>query len=205
MEKNVVGSKPEKAEGGAKRSAARRATQTIVLTAAFIAVATVANAYLTVRIGSLFKISVLLIVYFYAGYYLGAPIGFLVGVSSDLFGLLLFPDGALNPLILLSNGLSCALPALFFGFKRPLEKQPTLRAFALKAACGYFVCYLVCTVLLTSVGIWLYTTYIVSKYGTLFSWIVYRAGVQSVNTAVNYALTVALYVPLGKIEFFKKN
>lgn len=175
-------------------------TRTIVLAAAFVALATVTNAFITVRIGSLFKISALLIVCFYAGYYLGAPLGFLVGIISDIFGLLLFSDGALNPLILLSSGLNCALPALFFGLKRPLKNKPTFGEFAIKSALGYFTCYILCTVLISSVGIWLYTSYIVEKYQTLIAGIGYRAAVQSLNTVANYAATLVLFIPLSKIK-----
>lgn len=175
-------------------------TRRIVLAAAFVALATITNAFITVRLGSLFKISALLIVSFYAGYYLGAPLGFLVGILSDLFGLLLFSDGAINPLILLSSGLNCALPAYFFGFKRPLKRKPSFGEFAIKSALGYFTCYILCTVLISSVGIWLYTAYIVEKYQTLIAWIGYRAAVQSLNTVANYAATLLLFIPLGKTK-----
>ena len=177
-------------------------TQKLVLTAAFIALATVANAYITVRVGTLFKFSPVLVIYFFAGYYLGAPLGFLVGAAGDVLGWLLFTDGAYNPLIGLSNALCCLIPALMFGLKRPVKT--TFSKFALKAGLAYLVCFLLCTVGITSYGIWLYTAYIRGKYETLIAWFIYRAGAQVLNNVSNYAVTVLLFLPLGKIKYLER-
>jgi len=179
-------------------------TYKLVLTALFTALATITNAYVTVRVGALFKFSPLLVIYFFAGYYLGAPLGFLVGAIGDVLGWVLFTDGAYNPLIGLSNGLSCALPALLFGFKRPMSGLPSHTGFILRSFLGYLVCYLCCTVFLTSLGIWLYTSYIQGKYVTLFAWFLYRAGAQAPNNVCNYVITVLLYFPLCKIKSLNK-
>lgn len=177
-------------------------TKRLVLTAAFIALATVANAYITVRVGTLFKFSPVLAIYFFAGYYLGAPLGFLVGAAGDVLGWLLFTDGAYNPLIGLSNALCCLIPALMFGLKRPVKT--TYLKFALKAGLAYLVCFLLCTVGITSYGIWLYTAYIQGKYETLIAWFIYRAGAQVLNNVSNYVVTLLLFLPLSKIRYLER-
>ncbi len=85
-----------------------RGIRKLVLTAAFVALSTVANSFITVRIGTLFKFSPVLVIYFFAGYYLGAPLGFCVGAIGDFLGWLLCTDGLDKPLIGLSNALCCA-------------------------------------------------------------------------------------------------
>ena len=90
-------------------------TMKIVLTATFIALSAVINAFVTIRIGTEFKFSFALAVYFIAGYILGAPLGFLVGFVGDLLGWILFTDGAYNPIIGLSNGLFAFIPGILFG------------------------------------------------------------------------------------------
>lgn len=176
-----------------------RGIHKIVLTAAFVALSTVANAFITVRIGTLFKFSPVLAIYFFAGYYLGAPLGFCVGAIGDFLGWVLFTDGLYNPIIGLSNALCCALPALFFGFRRPFGKPFSFGGFAWRSGVGFFVCYVLCTVLLTSTGIWLYTAFIQSKYQTLLAWYVYRAGAQVVNNVSNYLITLGLFFPLRQV------
>lgn len=181
-----------------------RGIRKLVLTAAFVALSTVANSFITVRIGTLFKFSPVLVIYFFAGYYLGAPLGFCVGAIGDFLGWLLFTDGLYNPLIGLSNALCCALPALFFGFRRPFEKPFSFGGFAWRSGVGFLVCYVLCTVLLTSTGIWLYTAFIQSKYQTLPAWYVYRAGAQILNNVSNYLITLGLFWPLKNVGLLEK-
>ena len=154
------------------------------------------------RVGTLFKFSPVLVIYFFAGYYLGAPLGFLVGAAGDVLGWLLFTDGAYNPLIGLSNALCCLIPALMFGLKRPVKT--TYLKFALKAGLAYLVCFLLCTVGITSYGIWLYTAYIQGKYETLIAWFIYRAGAQVLNNVSNYVVTLLLFLPLSKIRYLER-
>ncbi len=179
------------------------ATMQIVLTAMFIALAAVSNSFLTVRVGAFLKFSATLTVYFFAGYILGAPLGFLVGVIGDVLGWLLFTDGAYNPVIGLSYGLNCFIPAIIFGVRRPVKTLSPLN-FALKSFAGFALSYIICTVFLTSLGIWLYTSYIQSKYSSFWFWIVYRISTQSLNNLANYLLSVALFFSLNAIKPLKK-
>ena len=179
-------------------------TRKIVLTAVFTALATVVNSFVTIRVGPIFKFSPLLVIYFFAGYYLGAPLGFCVGLLGDIFGWLIFTDGAYNPFIGLSNGLCCAIPGLMFGLKRPCAKPTKYGIFVLKSFIAFVVCYLLCTVFITSSGIWIITAFIRGKYETLIAWFVYRATVQGPNNLVNFVMVILLYLPLRKIKYLER-
>lgn len=179
-------------------------TMKIVLTAMLVALSTIINAYVTIRIGTEFKFSFLLLVYFISGYILGAPLGFVVGIVGDLLGWILFTDGAYNPIIGLSNGLFAFIPGIVFGLKRPFKKEVKLLEFVVKTLICYMLSYLLCTVLLTSIGSWIYSSYLQGKYGTLMAWFLYRAVAQLPNTLINLALTIAIFLPLKQVKALKK-
>ena len=178
-------------------------TMKIVLTATFIALSAVINAFVTIRIGTDFKFSFALAVYFIAGYILGAPLGFLVGFVGDLLGWILFTDGAYNPIIGLSNGLFAFIPGILFGLKRPIKRDIKLVGFIFYSVISFILTYLICTIFLTSLGSWLYSSYLQGKYGTLIAWFIYRAGAQLSNTVINLALVILLYLPLKRIKVLK--
>lgn len=179
-------------------------TMKIVLTAMLVALSTIINAYVTIRIGTEFKFSFLLLVYFISGYILGAPLGFATGIVGDLLGWILFTDGAYNPIIGLSNGLFAFIPGIVFGLKRPFKKEVKLLEFVVKTLICYILSYLLCTVLLTSIGSWIYSSYLQGKYGTLMAWFLYRAVAQLPNTLINLALTIAIFLPLKRVKALKK-
>lgn len=179
-------------------------TMKIVLTAMLVALSTIINAYVTIRIGTEFKFSFLLLVYFISGYILGAPLGFVVGIVGDLLGWILFTDGAYNPIIGLSNGLFAFIPGIVFGLKRPFKKEVKLLEFVVKTLICYILSYLLCTILLTSIGSWIYSSYLQGKYGTLMAWFLYRAVAQLPNTLINLALTIAIFLPLKQVKALKK-
>ena len=179
-------------------------TMRVVLTAAFVALSTVINSYATIRIGTQFKLSLILIVYFMAGYILGGGLGLVVGFCGDLLGWLIFPDGAYNPIIGISNGLLALIPGVLFGLKRPFKREIKAAEFIIKAVIAYLIGFFVCTVFLSSLGIWLYSSYIQGKYGTLLVWLAYRMGAQCLNTIVNAALTIVIFLPLKRVKGIKE-
>ncbi len=179
-------------------------TMKIVLTAMLVALSAVLNSYGTIRIGTEFKFSFVLTVYFIAGYILGAPLGFAVGFIGDLLGWILFVDGAYNPIIGVSNGLLAFIPGILFGIKRPFTKEVSILNFSIKAVLGFIVGYFLCTVIISSYGIWLYTAYIQGKYGTLLAWFIYRAGAQLLNTVINLIFCIVIFIPLKKIKGLKE-
>lgn len=194
----------QKIENGSYQGKKLSTTMKLVLTAMFVALSAVVNAFVTIRIGTEFKFSFLLVIYFIAGYVLGAPLGFVVGLLGDLIGWLLFVDGAYNPIIGISNGLLCFIPGILFGLKRPFKKEVSLLNFCIKTIIGYTLGFLICTLFLSSLGIWLYTAYIRGKYASLFAWFIYRAGAQILNTLVNLVLTILIFIPLKKTPGIKE-
>ena len=187
-----------------KESKALSPTMKIVITAMLVALSTIVNAYVTIRVGTEFKFSFLLLIYFISGYILGAPLGFVVGVVGDLLGWILFTDGAYNPIIGLSNGLFAFIPGIVFGLKRPFKREVRLLEFVAKTLICYLLSYLLCTVLLTSIGSWIYSSYLQGKYGTLMAWFLYRAVAQLPNTLINLALTIAIFLPLKRVKALQK-
>ncbi len=179
-------------------------TMRLVLTAVFVALSTVINSYATIRIGTQFKLSFILIVYFMSGYILGGGLGFIVGFAGDLLGWFIFPDGAYNPIIGISNGLLALIPGLLFGIGRPFRREISTVEFIVKTVIAYLVGFVVCTVFLSSLGIWLYSSYIQGKYGTLIAWFIYRAGAQILNTLVNAILTALIFIPLKRTRGIKE-
>ena len=179
-------------------------TMKIVLTAVFVALSAVINSYGTIRLGTEFKFSFVLVIYFVSGYLLGAPLGFAVGFIGDLLGWVLFVDGAYNPIIGISNGMLAFIPGLLFGLRRPFSKRVSVLRFIITCVIGYILGYIICTVILSSYGIWLYTSYIQGKYQTLYAWFIYRAGAQLPNTLINLIATVIIFIPLKKIKGIKE-
>lgn len=179
-------------------------TMKIVLTAMMVALSAVVNSFVTLRIGTEFKFSFVLVIYFASAYILGAPLGFLVGFVGDLLGWLLFVDGAYNPIIGVSNGLLAFIPGILFGLKRPIKKEIAFWKFCIITCIGFLLGYFICTVFLSSYGIWLYTSYIQDKYGMLFAWLIYRAGAQLPNTLINLVLAIVIFIPLKRIKALNK-
>jgi hypothetical protein len=76
--------------------------------------------------------------------------------------------------------------------------------FVIKTVVAYVIGFFVCTVFLSSLGIWLYSSYIQGKYGTLLVWLVYRMGAQFLNTLVNAAVTIMIFLPLKRVKGIKE-
>ena len=178
----------------------------IALTAMATAFLTIANAYLTIAATPLLQFSVVLTFSFFVGLILGAPLAFVVGFLGDLIGHLLAPKGAYNIIIGISTALFCAIPGLLFDLNRFFKRRGRKGIhFIVIAFASFLLCYALCTVLLTSVGFWIfYNAYSVRNYGTFFGLIVFRMLWQLPNTAANLALSVALYFPLRKIKYFER-
>lgn len=176
-------------------------TKKIVITAMFTALSAIANSYLVIRIGQDFRVTLNLVVYFFAGIMLGAPLGFVVGVVGDLLGWLLFVDGVYNPIIAFSSGLFCAIPGLFHWLnKKDVSNGKEGASFVLISIISYVVCYLLCTLLLNSWGIWLFYT---SGKTPFVLYMLGRAVGQLPITIANLIITVILYYVLRKIKYIK--
>ncbi len=193
-----IGDLAETKEGSVRRTRPRQlTTEKIVMTAMFMALAVVTNVF-ALRLTLRFKYSAIITIYFLSGAVLGPFLGFFVGFAGDLLGFLIHPDGIYNVLIGISEGLFCLIPGLFMRLNRG-RKAP----FAEVALASFIVCYIVCTLLITSFGIWLLSGLeFRGKYGTFLAWMGTRAGTQLPNTVVNFVIVLLLRKPLSKIKYF---
>ncbi|MBR1747701.1 MAG: folate family ECF transporter S component [Clostridia bacterium] len=133
---------------------------------------------------------------FLAGAFLGPIPGFICGLLGDLIGCWIAPKGAINPFILVSSGMLGLIPGVVFWLFRGKKKEVKYPVVA--AIVSMIAVYGVCTNLNT-IGIFVMTSYISNKYGTMLAWYVYRTPWQTVVWAINAFLCVLLYIPMRKI------
>ncbi len=175
----------------------------LAFTAVFTAIMILANSFLTITVSKEFQFSVIIALGFYAGVLLGPVLGFTCGVLSDLLGWLFNSSFPYNPLINLSSGLFCLIPALMFMFVRKTGKTESRGyVFTMMSWVSFFVCFLLCTELLTSLGLWLYSSN-VNNVSALWLLMGTRAIPQFCNSLVNYIIVLLLYIPLRKVKYFK--
>ncbi len=166
----------------------------IAICATFTAIAVVANIF-TIDTGlRYFVISLVAIPCFFAGVLLGPIDGFLVGIISDLLGCLIHPIGPFMPLITLSTGLFGLIPGIIFHyFKRG--------NIYVKAVISFLLCLLICTAGLNTVACWM--MYAKGKK-SFFVYLGVRFPFQSIVSAINATLSIALLASLRRIPSLKK-
>ena len=187
-------------------------TKKIVFTAVLTAVLAVINAFATIRISPTFKVSLLLCFSFFVGIVLGGWLGFVAGFVGDFLGWLLFVDGVYNPFIGVASGLFCFIPGFLndlmvkFNILRNLKKARIAVCFSVSA----LLCYVVCTLFLTCVGIWVMAGLnpenygFLAKYDTFWAYFAARAVSQLPNNVVNLFLAYGLFLAFDATEFTGK-
>jgi len=180
----------------------RELTMKIVFAALFTSLCVIFNSIVQIRVSNDMRLSFNLLIYFFTGAILGGPLGFVVGFLSDLIGWVLYVDGTYNILLGISSGLFCLIPGLFFTLNNSEKREGRVSSpFILISITAYIICYLLCTVGLNSIGLWLVYGY---KTKTLFMYMVGRAGTQLPNTLANLIATVLIGIPLKRIRYFKE-
>ena len=171
-------------------------TKMVAYTAMFLALSTVCNCDFPLGMINSLKITVSYLPNFLAGALLGPLPGFLCGFFGDLFGCFLFPQGEINPVILLSSGLLGLIPGVVFRLFRGKDKS--VRYPVVAAIVSVIAVFLICTNLNTLA---FYLFYIKGnpKYESFWAYYVYRTPKQVVIWAVNAFLCVLLYLPLKKL------
>lgn len=184
-------------------------TKKIVLTALFCALLAVVNAYFTIRISPTFKVSLLICFSFFTGIVLGGWLGFVAGFVGDFLGWLLFVDGIYNPIIGVASGLFCFIPGILndsmikFNIIKNVKKGRVAVVFGVSAV----LCYVICTLLLTSAGVWLaaginpenYT--FLNKYDSFWAYVAARAVSQFPNNLINMFLAYGVFCVFDTIKF----
>lgn len=186
-------------------------TQKIVLTAMFAAILVFINIFGTFRIGYTLKFSVLMAVSFFAGVVLGPYLGFFAGVVGDFLGWMLFVDGPYNPFICLASGLFCCIPAILNGLfiKISCFKSRNVRMTVVVLASAVLT-YVLCTLLLTSYGVWFMAGMYPENYGFMQKYDAFsvylgtRALSQLPNNAANAVLSLVVYFSVSKISVINK-
>ena len=175
-------------------------TKVIAYTAVFTALSALCNIFTwNFGEGNSMAISFTYLIDFMAGSILGPLPGFLCGLLGDLIGCWIAPKGPINPFILISSGMLGMIPGIIFwlfGGRKKSIKYPIVAAVV-----SLILVYVICTNLNT-IGIFIMTSYISNKYGTLLAYYVYRTPWQTLVWAVNSFLCVVLYIPLKKLLKF---
>ncbi|MCM1368625.1 MAG: folate family ECF transporter S component [Roseburia sp.] len=137
-----------------------------------------------------FKLTLVYTVWLIAGATLGPLGGGAVCFISDVLGAIIFPTGAINPLLILGNTLYGVIAALVFRF--------TPGKAAVKFIASGIVCTLLCTCLINTAAIWYWYKY--SETLTFLQYFVSFRIMQPLVALVNIAVTVAMIPLLKRIK-----
>ena len=166
-------------------------TRKTVYIAILVALSFIANAF---SFGTnLWKFSLLYLIGFVSGFFLGPKNGFVVGFLGDLMAGIIFPQGVYNPLIGISSGLCGLIPGLMFGYD---EKKPYL-----KIVISYMAVYVLCSLLLNTVATYFMYLTGSNKYPTLLSYVLYRFIPTFITVfCINLTITLLIFKPLSKLK-----
>lgn len=164
-------------------------------TAVLTAMSAVCNMY-TVYLGAGNSIGVTFtyIPNFLAGAFFGPFAGFLCGFLGDLLGCLIMPQGAINPIILLSSGLLGLIPGVVFRLfkgKKAAVEHPVL------ATVVSLLCMLAICTTLNTIGLYVY--YFRAKGRTLAAVFALRIPSQILIWSVNSILIVLIRPAMSKL------
>ena len=164
-------------------------TKKIVFAALFAAIAVVLKLY-SWNVSNSLKVSFLYLPCFLSGIFLGPVYGFLTGVSGDLLGTLLKPNGVISPFMVFNSGLIGGIMGTVFHIK-------FLKNFYLKIIIGAAAVLIVVTLGLNTFAM---TLPPLNYYPTFFVALATR-WMQPVVVSVNTGLTIALAEVLRRTVF----
>ncbi len=176
-----------------KSLSVRALSYTAVLTA-LSALANIFTIYLGV--GNSMAVGFSYLPAFVAGAFINPLAGFLVGGLGDLIQCLIFPKGALNPIILFASAMLGFLPgAVFFTAKKFNKNTNSIWLVVIS-----FVLTLLISTNLNTLGLYLF--YFAKNGKSLFAVAMLRMPTQLINWGVNFALALILYKPISKLVRF---
>lgn len=135
-----------------------------------------------------FKLTLIYTVWLIAGATLGPLGGGAVCFISDVLGAIIFPTGAINPLIILGNTIYGVIAAVVFRFT-------PCKSYAVKFIAAGIACTVLCTCLINTAAIWYWYKY--SDTLTFWQYFVGFRLMQPLVALVNIAVTIAM-IPLLK-------
>lgn len=161
-------------------------TKKIATIAVFAALAILLNVY-TVLLKN-FAVSFTYIPAFLAGALLGPFSGLAVGLIGDGLGFVINPLGPFNPFIFIASGLLGFIPGVIFKYFHINDFVKIFISFGL--------IFIICTVTLNTVGLWL-------MYGggkTFYAYLIGRLPLQAPIWAINLAMVSLLWKPVKMLE-----
>jgi ECF transporter S component (folate family) len=157
------------------------------------ALSVIVNMYSVDIAGGLIKLSFVGVVCVISGALFGPVFGFAIGFLGDFISFLVIASGyAYSPLIGVSNGMYAAIAGLVFIFFKN-------RGLLIKVLISSISAYFVCTLLITSLGIFILFG---SKY-TFWIYILRRIIFQTPVTIINAIVMYLLLKSMSSVKFFK--
>lgn len=173
----------------------KMSTRMICYTAVLAALSAITNIFTVFLGGGALAVSFAYIPAFIGGAFLGPINGFLVGFTGDLLGCLINPQGAINPIILLSSGLMGLIPGMVFKYgKRPFEGKK--RGIFIMTIISFILVFVFC-ITVNSFG--LYVFYFAQKGKTFLAVLLLRLPKQSIIVAINFVVIMIIVYPLKRI------
>lgn len=164
----------------------------IAYLAVFVALSTITNVFTWLPVPS-FAISFAAMPAFFAGAVCGPIGGFLTGAMGDILGQLISPKGAWLPTITLASGLMGLIPGLIFKIKN-LNNY-------IKILLSYVACLVICTAFINTFTLWYVYSYSKGSGKTFWVYLWGRLPKQCAVSAINMALTMAIFEPCKRLVF----
>ncbi len=180
-------------------------TKKIAMIGVLTALCTIVNTYISFTVGVGNKVSLVQSICFISGVITGPIGGFTVGSIGDIIGCLLQGE-SINLVIAFGNGLLGLIPGFLYHIFPKTKKPDGIFAYALLII-SYVLCFIICTCCVNTFALWWFFT---SKGKTFFVYLLTRIPSQSVITAINFGVSIILYVIITKTPqlnrfIFKKN
>lgn len=154
-------------------------TQKIVYTAMFSALSFIAN-YFTIKVSDALQLSLVATVGFFAGYMLGAGLGFTASFMGDLICGIIAPFGAYSPIIGIGSGLWGFVPGIIFNSFKGNDY--------VKAIISFIVCFILNSFLVNTLGLSL-------MYGLSFESLLALLPYKLISVVVNAVICI-LFIPV---------
>lgn len=172
-----------------QRSLSLTKTQKITLTSVLTALTVIANVFTFGPDNS--KISLMPASCFVAGYVLGPYLGFSVAFIGDLIAGIIAPQGAYNGIIAIASSLWGLVPGIVYRYFKGNGY--------LKAVISFVVCFIVCSLGLNTLGMYLMYFRRSAKY-TVYTYFLARLPIAACMIIINTGLSVLLIPVLEKIK-----
>lgn len=175
----------------------------LAFAAVFTAISVITNIFTFFFGGTGISLSVTYFPIFLSGVFFGPWIGLVVGLTGDVLGQIIAPQGAWIPFITISSGLIGFIPGVLFSIREgKLLKNPKVEAY-LKICISMILVLVICTAGLNTFGLWLFFS---AGKKTFWVYLWGRLSLQATAVFINLVLICAAYPILNKIlgKFYQR-